>query len=272
MAIRTNGDVFLLSATGTLWRSQDDGVIFGAIATLTASNHVSLTGDAGDGNMYALTRTGEVARSSDFGVIWTTVGTIATSEAVDIRAIGQTLYLLTGSGDVARSTDSGATWMMVGTASQVHMVALTPHQAGLTAVTKEGLVATSSDATSWSFVGSIDQLTVVAIGNDTPTITGIPDQPPRLPEFLIRSLWPNPVGSLGESVTISFDLPRALSVSVETYDVLGQLVAKQALGFYEGAREQLLNVDVRSLSSGVYYIRLVTSSGLTAKKKLTIIR
>lgn len=273
MAIRTNGDVFLLSETGTLWRSQDDGATFNAIATLTASNFVSLTGDTGGGRMYALTQTGEVSRSTDFGTTWNTVGTVATSEAVDIRAIGQTLYLLTGSGDVARSTDNGGVWMMVGTASHVHMTSLTRYQEGLAAMTREGLVARSSDdAMTWSFVGSVNQTAVVAAGNDDPTITGIPGGPPSLQGLRIRTIWPNPVGSRAGSVEVSFDLPAAASVSVETYNVLGQLVTRNAPTFYDRPGEQLLSLDVRSLRSGTYYVRLVMDGGVTAEKRLTVVR
>lgn len=272
MAIRTNGHMFLLSATGTVWLSRDEGVTFAAIATLTASNHVALTGDTGGGNMYALTQTGEVARGMDFGSTWNTVGTIATSEAVDIRALGQTLYVLTGSGDVARSTNNGVTWMFVGTISQVHMSGLTSYQGGLVAITREGDVASSSDATAWTFVGSMNQLNVVAIGNDTPTITGVSDQPPRLTDLRIRSVWPNPAGALHTSVAAAFDLPQPAQITLYTYNVLGQLVATQEAGVYPAGEEHRVTVGVGALPSGVYYLRLVTSTGQNAHSKLVIVR
>lgn len=271
MAIRTNGDLYLLSKAGTLWLSQDDGVTFDAIAALTASNHVSLTGDTGGGHMYALARTGEVARSTDFGATWNTVGTIATSDAVDVRAVGQTLFVLTGAGDVARSTDHGVTWMTVGTASQVHMVGLTRHESGLVAATRQGLVATSADATSWSFVGSINQVNIVALGNDRPTITGIPHQTPIPSELQIKSVWPNPLGSVGDIATVEFDLSKPASVVFEIYNVRGQLMFRQGRRLYDSG-EQQRQVDVRSLPSGVYCVRLVAGSELSAKKKLVVVR
>ncbi|UCF06764.1 MAG: T9SS type A sorting domain-containing protein [bacterium] len=270
MAIRTNGDVFLLTETGTLWQSQDGGVTFSAVSALTASNHVSLTGDAGGGNMYALTKTGEVARSTDFGLTWVTVGTITTSEAVDIRTVGQTVYVLMGSGDVARSTDNGTSWFMVGTVSQVHMTGLTSHGGQLAAVTKEGLVAVSSDATIWTFVGSINQLNVVAIGNDVPTITDIPSRPTLIPTLSIEPPWPNPLFT-DAVVNIAFDLPSPDVVELGLYDVAGRRLGRRAPELITEAGRHKTTWVLPSLPSGTYFLRLDTASGARAARRIVIL-
>lgn len=273
MAIRTNGDVYLLSRAGTLWLSNDNGATFNAMATLTASNHTSLTGDAGGGNMYALTRTGEVAKSADYGTTWNVVGTIATSEAVEIRSISQDLYVMTESGDVWKSSDGGASWLAVGTVSQVHMTGLTIHTTGLVAVSREGLVATSGDATSWSFVGSINQLDVVAVGTDAPTITGIGPSTPPPATLRVRSLWPNPAGGGGnDRVTVVFDAPESAVVTARVYNVQGQLVLKTVVGAIGTASPQQFPIEVGALASGVYYLRLATATGERAYARLAVIR
>ena len=271
MAIRTNSDIFLLSETGTLWLSTDDGVTFTPFATLTASNHVSLSGDVGGGNLYALTETGEVARSTDFGATWNVVGAVTTPDAVSIRSVGLNLYVLTGTGDIARSTDQGATWMMVGTISQVHMTGLTTNGTDLVAATKEGLIATSGDAVSWSFAGSINQLTVVAIGNDTPRVTGIGHQVPALSRLRVRSLWPNPAPGDVDVITVLFELDRPGQVALRVYDVAGKLVGERAPQAYAQAGEYTLRWDAGGLASGVYFVQLVTEGGLKAQTKLAIV-
>jgi len=272
MAIRENGDIFLLSEAGIVWRSTDDGVTFTALAALTASNHASLTLDIKGAVLYALTRTGEVAKSTDLGVTWNVVGAVTTSDAVAIRYAAPNLYVLTGAGDVARSTDQGVTWLMVGTISQVHMTGLTTNSADLVAATEEGLVATSSDAVSWSFAGSINQLTVVAIGNDTPTVTGVGDRVPPLSGLRVRALWPNPTGSGGSPVTVRFELNAPDRVGLEVYDVAGRVVDSVAPRAFAAGSTHMLQWNPGDLGSGVYFVRLVSEAGLTAKAKLAIVR
>jgi hypothetical protein len=271
MAIRTNGDIFLLSEKGTLWLSTDDGVTFTPSATLTASNHVSLSGDYGGGNLYALTETGEVARSTDFGTTWNVVGAVTTPDAVAIRAVGLNLYVLTGTGDIAKSTDQGATWIMVGTISQVHQAGLTTNGTDLIAATKEGLIATSGDAVSWSFAGSINQLTVAAIGNDTPRVTGIGGEVPPLSPLHVRAMWPNPARGSADAINVLFELGRPGEVALRVYDVAGKLVGESAPQAFAQAGEYTLRWDAGGLASGVYFVRLVTESGLTAQTKLAIV-
>jgi photosystem II stability/assembly factor-like uncharacterized protein len=272
MAIRTNGDIFLLSEKGTLWLSTDDGVTFTPTAALTAPNHVSLSGDVGGGNLYALTETGEVARSTDFGATWNVVGAVTTPDAVAIRAVGQNLYVLTGTGDIAKSTDHGATWLMVGTISQVHMAGLTTNGTDLVAATKEGLIATSGDGVSWSFAGSINQLTVVAIGNDTPRVTGIGHQVPELSPLRVRILWPNPAPGSADAISVLFELNRPDQVALRVYDVAGKLVGEREPQTFAQAGEHTLRLDAGGLPSGVYFVQLVAESGLKAQAKLAIVR
>ena len=172
---------------------------FSALAALTASNHVALDGDEGGGdNLYALTRTGEVAKSEDGGSTWNVVGAVTTPDAVDIQSLGLDLYVLSATGVIYRSTDQGVTWVAVGTVSQVNMTGMTRDGQTWMATTREGLVATSTDAASWSFVGSINQLSVTSIGNDVPQATGIgTGRPPSITGLSMAPPWPNPIGAPG---------------------------------------------------------------------------
>jgi hypothetical protein len=272
MAIRSNGDIYLLSERGSLWRSTDDGATFTPLATLTASNHIGLTLDIKGDVLYAVTRTGEVAKSTDLGITWNVVGVVTTSDAVAIRFAEPYLYVLTGRGDVGKSTDQGATWIMVGTISQVHMVDLTTNGTDLVAATEEGLVATSGDATNWSFAGSINQLKVVAIGNDTPTTTDVSDWAPSFSGLQIGSLWPNPAGESTTLVTIGFELAESDRVGFRVYDVAGRLIGSSALREFVTGGSYTLQWNVGDFPSGVYFVKLVTERGLTAPAKLTLVR
>jgi hypothetical protein len=272
MAIRTNGDVFLLSRSGTVWRSEDDGASFEALATLTASNFVSMCGSAGSSDMYSLTETGEVSRSENYGVTWNVVGAIATSEAIDIRAYGTTLHVLTGSGDIMRSSDRGVSWLAVGTISQVHMSGLSTCDGRWIAVTREGLVASSVDAAEWSFVGSINQLNVVAIGNDNPSITRVSERPPSAVALRVHSLWPNPAGDEAGVVTVSFELPGAATVFVDAYNVRGQRVSRGAGLHYGDAGLHTLTWSTGYLPSGVYFLSLRTREGAATSATVSIVR
>jgi len=221
--------------------------------------------------MYALTETGEVAKSTDFGSTWDVVGAVTTPDAVAIRAVGRDLYVLTGAGDVAKSTDAGATWVMVGTISQVHMTGLTTDGADFIAAAQEGLIATSSDAVNWSFVGTINQVTVVAIGNDTPTITGIGSRPPAFSELRVRALWPNPMRGNGSFISVMFDVAGPDQVALELYDVGGRLVGKREPQAFASAGTHTAQWEMRNVASGVYFLRFVATSGSRARAKLTVI-
>jgi hypothetical protein len=272
MVTRTDGSVLVLTETGILWRSDDDGANFTSVSTLTASNHVSLTADDGGGNLYVLTRTGEVARSSDDGNNWTVVGAITTSEAVDIRTNGLEVYVLTASGSVAKSSDQGANWVFIGTFSQVHSTSLTRDDGDFVAATSEGLIANSADGVTWSFVGSINQLSVVALGNDLPKATGIDDRPPPPSTLLLRAPFPNPLGQSAETVTFSFYLPEQDRLSIELYDIRGRLIARHLLpGLFDAGENQAI-LAVRALTSGIYFARVTTERGFSANSRITVTR
>jgi photosystem II stability/assembly factor-like uncharacterized protein len=272
MLIRPNGDIFLLSRTGILWQSTDDGVTFTSHSILTASNHVSMTADDSD-YIYILTQTGEVAKSIDEGVSWNTVGVVTTSEAVEIRAKDSDLFVLTGSGDIARSTDGCATWTIIGTISQVHMSSLTLDGTDLVAATTEGLIASSADGATWTWVGSINQLTVVSLGNDTPTGTGIgPDRPPSVTTLQLNPPWPNPISGQGGLTSFLFTLPQADAVTIELYNIEGKLVRRRPSEKFTESGEYIIQWDPGKLASGVYFIRLTTTQGLKAHRKLAVVR
>ena len=272
MLIRPDGDMLLLTETGTLYRSSDGGATFTAAGALTGSNHVSLAAD-GISDLYVVTSTGEVSRSADEGVTWNQVGAVTTSDAVALRVAGVELYVLTAAGDVARSDDGGVSWTFVGTLSQVHVSDLTWDGDLFAATTTEGLIATSADGMTWKWVGSINQLEVVSLGNDTPTATGIgPARGPLMPELAFDAPWPNPWQSGSGPLSFRFHLMNSSRVTVELYDAAGRLLARRTPAALAESGWTTIAWDVRARDSGVYFVRLSTDTGLHASRKFVVVR
>jgi hypothetical protein len=272
LLIRPNGDVLLLTGTGTLFRSMDDGASFEVMGVLTGSNIKSMTADEDDA-LYALTSTGVVYRSGDEGATWSVIGAVTTSDAVELRAAGPELFVLTSKGDVARSIDLGGTWVFVGTLSQVHVSSLTWDGNILAAATTEGLIATSGDGVTWTWVGSINQVEVVSLGNDTPVGTGVgPDGTPLYRVLEFDRPWPNPWSGGRSAVSFRFRLPHQDVVTLELYDVAGRLITRRAPEKYSNPGEFTIDWKMTNVRSGIFFVRLITSTGLEAHHKLVFVR
>jgi hypothetical protein len=231
---------------------------------------VSLT-LGGDENLYALTATGEVAQSTDDGATWTVVGTMPVSDAVSIRRMSASLFVLTTTGFAYRSDDAGSTWTPVGTASQVGMRGLTQIGAQLLALTKEGLTARSTDGASWTWVGSVNQLEVVAIANDIPQAVGVPEHPGTTPHIVLAPPRPNPLRT-GQVLTVAFALPKDDRIRLELFDVAGRLVAQREPVFLAAGDEAELAWDPGPLSGGVYFLRVRADSGFESGRRLVVLR
>jgi hypothetical protein len=241
-----------------------------AQGTLTASNHASLALGA-DGNLYALTETGEVATSLDNGATWNTVGTIPVPDAVAIRRWDTALCVLTGTGLTWRSTDAGVTWTAIGTVSQVGMAGLTQLVNEMVAINREGLVARSGDGSSWSWVGSVNQLEVVAVATDTPQAVGVPETPSEAPRVVLAPPAPNPLRS-GDVLLVRFELPGENAVGLELFDIHGRRVAARDPEPFTAAGHQAIQWNPGTLASGVYLLRISGRDGIQASRRVIMLR
>jgi hypothetical protein len=98
-----------------------------------------------------------------------------------------------------------------------------------------------SDAAIWAYM---DPAIVLAVDNTGNTI---PD------EFRLMGNYPNP---FNPATTIRFSLPQASDVTLEVFNILGQLVLSQRLGVQEaGVHSTQFNAS--NLASGVYNYRLI---------------
>jgi hypothetical protein len=266
--VHYNGSILILTRSGTIYRSTDQGSSFAAIAALTGSQWVSLARGP-QGGLYALMQTGEVAESKDDGTTWATVGVVTASNAVSIhRRGGSELDILMASGEVARSLDYGRSWVTIGSMAANNMTALTESGSSLVAAAGTGEIATSPDGVTWTWVGAINQLSLTALGSDTPQATGV-DVTEVSPRFLAQAPYPNPSASGG--ATFAFTLPQPDAVRIELFDTRGRLVAARGFEHFHQPGVSTIQWKPARLAAGNYIARLTTSSGRVSSTKLTIV-
>ena len=104
-------------------------------------------------------------------------------------------------------------------------------------------------------------------GTRTPVGTGVKITGSEIPKvFALSQNYPNP---FNPSTKIEFDLPKSGMVSLKIYNVLGQEVASLANGQH-AAGHYSLQFDASRLSTGIYFYRLQSASGVAVKKMLLI--
>ena len=266
MAIGPDGAILLLTGQGALYRSTDLGSSFTALASLTGADFVSLSFTTPDVRFYALARTGEVYESLDAGTNWSAAGLIAVPNARRVRAVQSTLFVLTETGDIYRSTDHGANWSAFGTLSQVGMRGLVRNGSALAAASREGHVATSPNGASWTWRGSMNQLTLTALASNEPATTGVEPGPTQ--RNAVGTPFPNPsAGSLSIRVTVQGDT----DVEFVLHDLLGRVVARRAPEpFSPGSR--VVTWDPGVDAAGLYFLRMMWKGGASEPRRWVVFR
>jgi photosystem II stability/assembly factor-like uncharacterized protein len=272
LGVRPDEAVMLLTESGVVYSSTDKGATFAARGTITGSNSASLVVVSTD-TLFSLMETGEVNRSVDGGVDWTTVGVIPVSDGVNLRVLDSELYVLTGTGGIYRSEDGGSTWMPVGTLSQVHMIGFISDGTQLFAATREGHVATSVDGVDWTWLGSINQLSVMALGTDVPAASIEEPTLETLP-FSLGQNYPNPLKARTQMTYIPFDVTRASRVELRIYDSGGRLVRRLFEGDVAVNQYRIpwrgLDDEGTRVSAGVYYYELRAEDHVSCRKAIVI--
>ncbi|MFI5144402.1 MAG: T9SS type A sorting domain-containing protein [Ignavibacteria bacterium] len=85
-------------------------------------------------------------------------------------------------------------------------------------------------------------------------------------DFALHQNFPNP---FNPTTMITFDLPRSQDVSIEVYDVNGKLV-KTIMREFKPAGSYQINFNASSLTSGVYFYKLTTTSFVDTKKMILV--
>lgn len=101
-----------------------------------------------------------------------------------------------------------------------------------------------SDAPIWAYMDPIGPLAVDENGNTIPDV------------FTLKGNYPNP---FNPTTTIKFVIPQRSEVTLEVFNVLGQMVASQTLGERQPG-EHSVQFNAANLASGMYNYRLRMAS------------
>lgn len=111
----------------------------------------------------------------------------------------------------------------------------------------------------WSEVRKFTRAALVSIGDDD---TGIPT------EYVLEQNYPNP---FNPSTTISFRLPESSDVTLQVFNLHGQVVGTIMQNVTKNAGNHTVSFDASKLSSGVYIYRIVAGS-FTASQKMVLVK
>jgi len=265
---RVDGALIALTRSGVIWISTDEGSSFAAHASIAASDLVSITRGNGD-DLLALTATGVTVRSTDGGEQWDAVGALPISDAVAIRTSATGYYVLTDTGLTFQSSDQGETWSAVGTLSQAGMRGLAEDNGDLIALHRTGLAARSTNGVDWNWVGTVNQVEVVAVANDVPQTTSVQTHPDPRPELLLAPPRPNPLPT-ETAVVVEFNLPRNDHAVLRLLDVRGRSVAARPLQQFP-VGTSTVNWKLPRLTPGVYFLEVAATGQLSAAARLVLL-
>ncbi len=100
------------------------------------------------------------------------------------------------------------------------------------------------------------------------TVTDIDENDQNVPNgFALNQNYPNP---FNPTTTIGYALSQTSEVTLEVYNVIGQLVSRTELGRQE-AGEHAVDFDGASLSSGVYLYR-ISAGTVSQMKKMVLLK
>ncbi len=87
-------------------------------------------------------------------------------------------------------------------------------------------------------------------------------------EFNLSQNYPNP---FNPTTKINFRVPKETNVNIKIYDITGREV-KELLNKKEKPGYYSITLNGSDLSSGVYFYRMITSSGYSSVKKLMLLK
>ena len=106
----------------------------------------------------------------------------------------------------------------------------------------------------------IEACTESRLSNEAFYQTGINDE--QFEQLSFISISPNPVKN---SASISYTLPKSGNISLEIYNIKGQLIETLVTGHQEAGKHSVI-WDADNISSGIYFYRIQTGDFSKTKK------
>jgi hypothetical protein len=197
--------------------------------------------------------------STDAGQTWVarTLGSGITATISACKWIpGTNVIYVVGSATTAnslkRSTDGGGSWTTMTTG-------------GISAISHFDLILGSGNVI-FGYAVALDGSCLRL--RDSVLVTGVNNNNNNVPvEYSLEQNYPNP---FNPSTIIKYALPRSSNVSLKIYDMLGNEV-KTVVNEFKTAGTYSVNFDASSLSSGVYFYKIVAGD-FTDAKKMTLVK
>lgn len=302
-------ELYLASASGTVYRSIDAGFEWSGVGTVSAGDVTDMV-VLPDLSVLLLTAAGTVYRSNDLGSSFAALSTLTGSDFTDLALMedGFNLYALTRTGESYESADGGTSWAATGTLAVSDAVELRVSTTAMFILTSTGDVYRSTDgASNWMALGTLSQVGMTSLvidhgefvaaagtGEVTTSADGVSwtwrsainqmtvrslgsDTPPAsgIPPdgteggIAVSPPWPNPVRR-GQEVSVRLSLPGDTRVTVGLYDVTGRSVDGSQEDVYIGGDRRLECRPVVG-NAGLYILRIGTASGKHGDRRLVVL-
>ena len=126
------------------------------------------------------------------------------------------------------------------------------------------LVITPETDALFSFSGDFEILDVIVANSQYEVSVELP----LAASFSLSDAYPNP---FNPTTTMTLVMPVSGDITVEVYNLLGQVVATLTSGYMEANTSTKLTWDASDVSSGMYFVK-AQADGFTATQKLMLVK
>ncbi|MBL8017429.1 MAG: T9SS type A sorting domain-containing protein, partial [Ignavibacteria bacterium] len=234
---------FISGFSGTILKTTDGGVNWYSLSAGTSNDLRAICFE--DENTGAICGMGgKILRTTDGGSNWTTITRATTNGLYSVTYAGSNLFIC-GNNIVMRSTDGGTNWEIqpAAVSGDLYSVSFFDSQNGIAAGQNGMIFKTTSGGIGITQISGV-----------------IPEK------FSLKQNYPNP---FNPETKITFEIPAAMMVSVEIFDVTGKHAAKTETGYLKtGVYE--ITLDGSGLSSGVYFCRVSAGNQSSAIRMVVV--
>ncbi len=196
---------------------------------------------------------GTILRSTNWGKNWSLNVQSLTSEHLrSIDAYGNIVTLCGDNGKIMTSNNSGILFVDQLTGDNRHLYGVALRESSVGVVVGE-VGSTGSGALLYTSMNGFVGITNT--GNETPK------------NIVLNQNYPNPFNPV---TRIDFSLPKASSVNLIVYNMLGREITKLVNNEYKSAGNYSIEFNGQNLNSGIYFYRLNSGNFMETKRMILI--